>query len=202
MVLDLAPDHCVEVCGEIIDNTNVNDANSAVEGMCVAVQGWPTKQLARQLIAATLNCLASGGPSDCSASSIADVYAACNDACAGGEVSAMVDGHPVSCIDAIDTFNNGELCHQQPVGVCKQGKTITGDLCLSTVPCPEGYTCASPPASSSDKCNQAKGNDCTVVPCKPSDGGCASTSADSEGNCGSGLKCSQPESCGDTNCST
>ncbi len=65
MVIDFAhyslyPTGPLNVCGEKIINTKLNDAASALEGLCVAVKGNQELQLARQLTAAALNCAISG----------------------------------------------------------------------------------------------------------------------------------------------
>jgi len=99
----------IEICGVTICNTLVDDAGSAVEAMCMKVQGFETRQLIRQLTAARLNCIVSGEAGGaCDGISINDVYDACNTACAAGEVTADVGSNEdVNCVSAIDCFNNG-----------------------------------------------------------------------------------------------
>jgi len=176
---------CLEICGEIITNTKLEDANSAEEALCVAVQGTGVKQLARQLTAAALNCIVSNGNPDCTNVSIQETFQDCNTACAEGNTS--VDG--LNCIAAIDCFNNGGTfndgictiatnnCHDQTVvGVCFVNKEPTNTLCSDNAPCAVG-TCKPGPAGSSDKCNAAKTNNCAVVPFdlpgdRPDESGC------------------------------
>jgi len=103
----------LDVCGTTITNTDAGNANSAVEAMCISVEGEPRLQLIRQLTAAALNCAVSGGgPGDCTGiTSIEDVYNFCNDACEFQDSAEYS-----SCIDAIDEWNNGltgNLCHDQ-----------------------------------------------------------------------------------------
>lgn len=98
----------LNICGELICNTEVDDASSAVEAMCVAVQGQQERQLARQLTAAALNCIVTNGSADCTGVSIADAFAACNTICANN-VDANPDNNVAlgDCIAEIDCFNNG-----------------------------------------------------------------------------------------------
>jgi hypothetical protein len=99
----------LRVCGETISTTNVDDAASAIEAICVKVRGDSRRQLARQLTAAALNCVVTG--------------VAANDrpqrrllgaSIAGSSRTATTDrawpvGHRSvgDCIAAIDCFNNG-----------------------------------------------------------------------------------------------
>src|SRR5206468_1532862 len=69
---------CLNICGEIITNTTLNSADSAVEALCVSVRGDPFLQLVRQLTAASLNCVLSNGNSDCTGVSVQDVFQTCN----------------------------------------------------------------------------------------------------------------------------
>jgi hypothetical protein len=170
---------CLEVCGEVIRDTSLNSADSAVEALCVApgqAEGNRRLTLARHLVAATLNCSLTG-PCDCSSSSIATIYAACNDACAGGSTSASVEGETVDCVEAIDCFNNGGTFDAES-GFCQTGSCEeTGAPCNEKTDCvcvptpgncqdrdlPESICSGGCPASSSNKCNQATQNSCTVV---------------------------------------
>ena len=108
------------ICGEEITNTSVNDYTgagsypgngdgSAVEGICVHPKGAQVRQLMRQLIAASLNCVVSGGGADCTGVSIYDDFTDANAACAAnaGDLSQW--------IGIIDDFNNGvgSTCHDR-----------------------------------------------------------------------------------------
>ena len=164
-VLDTQTNSCIVVCGEKINTVNTpanGNADSAIEGMCVPVQGQQNAQLARQLIAAKLNCIVSGDPT----CAIVPDYAGCDAACAQGNTS-LPDG--TDCIGVIDAFNSGEACHVPIVGLCGNGTT---DLCTANDlnangRCEDGTKCKSPSADS-DKCQVAKGTQCTVVPTRES----------------------------------
>ncbi len=158
---------CLNICGEVITNTLTNSANSALEAMCVAVAGDQRLQLARQLTAAALNCIMTAGDPSCAGVSIGDVFAACNAACASGQVSAVVGGQSIDCTDALDSFNSNPACEAQPL--CNKSLNLCFD--------PPG------PAGSTDACNLASSNACTIL--QPG-----------EAQCGSGCRSTQPESCG------
>jgi hypothetical protein len=121
----------LEVCGVIIDNTDVGNSTSAVEALCVAVKGELERQLVRQLTAAALNCVLG----DCSTEH-SDLLADCNDTCADGSGSLSVN----ECIDQLDCFNNGGTWDSDSgqcttgIGVCD----ISGEACDDSVPC-EGF---------------------------------------------------------------
>jgi hypothetical protein len=129
----------ISICGETIDDTDVDSADSAVEALCVRVQGQITRQLARQLTAARLNCIVSGeagGP--CNDISVNDVFDACNTACVAGEVSATVGSEEINCIDALDCFNNGGS-FDSATGVCSTGTCVVGGAaCGPDHPCASG----------------------------------------------------------------
>src|SRR5438132_3511109 len=172
---------CIEICGELITDTALNDANSAVEAICASPRGNQNLQLVRQLTAAALNCIMSNGNPDCTGLSIQDVFQTCNTACAAGDSSA-----PDSCIGLIDCFNNGGVidpstgnCVTGLSGNCESQPLINQSLNLDFEP--------PGPAGSSGKCNNARGNSCTVIP-------------PGETSCGAGLKCGTPETCGQTTC--
>jgi hypothetical protein len=98
----------LNICGELICNTEVDDASSAIEAMCVAVQGQKERQLARQLTAAALNCIVTNGNADCSGTSIETAFAACNTICANNlDADATNDAALGDCVSQIDCFNNG-----------------------------------------------------------------------------------------------
>jgi hypothetical protein len=190
---------CMVVCGEKITNTNLNDAESAVEALCVP-DGESTKQLARYLVAAALNCVLSGGPADCSTSSIAATYAACDAACAAGKTTAVINNRTVDCVEAGEYSLFHDYDYRNPPGTVV-GLCANGNLCTPNLPCTDHSTCKTPPASSIDKCDTAKANTCTVVPCKNATGdSCGTSTGRSEGNCKTGLECASPETCSQTTC--
>jgi len=164
------------ICGATIDNTNEGNANSALEAICVSPKGDSRLQLARQLMAAALNCGISNSTdtdictgagesaaNPCGGVSIEDVFNACNDACPTG-TTATVDGHEVSCIGALDCFNNGGVfdvatgeCGAAEGTSCHDRELVNG--CFSFEP--------PGPAGSPKACNDARKNDITVVPPLP-----------------------------------
>lgn len=170
----------VEVCGRIVDNTDLLDDGSALEAMCVSVRSESDRQLARQLTAAALNCVMTNGSPDCSGTGVADLFADCNAACIAGDDASF-------CIDALDCWNNGGRLLED--GMCRLG-TCGGDgvtpcekdaHCGEEIAClPTGDTCHDQPlvnedlglsfdppgpAGSSKACKAAIANDCTIVSC-------------------------------------
>ncbi len=106
------------VCGQQIINVAIDDARSAVEAMCVDVEGVKKRQLARQLMAASLNVAAGGAPFP--------LLAACNAVCAD---PAATDDAVTDCIDDTDDYNNSGDNVDLPFdpgsansGPCKQAK--------------------------------------------------------------------------------
>jgi len=138
---------CLEICGEIITNTDLDSANSAIEAICVSPGGDMRLQLARQLTAASLNCCVSGAGSDCAG--LPDwqfIFDGCNVACEEQETEGYQP-----CIDALDCLNNGgNIVDLEPVtcqtGTCQplDGSDPVGEPCGKNLPpCPEGFTCIS-----------------------------------------------------------
>ncbi len=145
---------CLEICGERITDTDVDSANSALEAMCVSVGGVSERQLARQLTAAALNCVMSGGGPTCAGLSIEAAFADCNLACESGGTSGTrsVD----ECITLIDDYNNGAFnrCHDRVLCNPQVLDPKTGQpLCFD----PPGA------AGSPGACNDARKNDCMVI---------------------------------------
>lgn len=118
------PGNPLNVCGTDITNTDCGSNQSALEAMCVSPKGDSRLQLGRQLTAAALNCIITkSGDGDictslagdvCSGVSIGAIWDACNAACPTGTTADVdLDNDPltpdvtVSCIGAIDCFNNG-----------------------------------------------------------------------------------------------
>jgi hypothetical protein len=160
----------LSVCGECITNSNTgetlapNDAASALETLCVKVQGQQERQLARQLLSAALNCVISGAGNTCGGTNVID-WATCNAVCQGTS-SAFTVGQ---CISSIDAFNNGvgTGCHDR-------------SLPLDTI-FPGGTRCTTPEgapkqgsAGSSAECNAAKGTNCTGI--QPGEASCTTDS--------------------------
>jgi hypothetical protein len=174
-VIDCVDGNCADhtasdfllVCGQKIDSpdtnpadgtTDVNDAASSTEALCVPVQGDQILQLARQLTAAALNCVISGGGADCSGTPLyKEVFSNCNTLCASG--SAGKDAL-TACISQLDCLNNGGSFDG---GVCSPGGT---DNCHNQLLVNDtlGLNFEPPgPAGSSDACNAAHDTPCTVV---------------------------------------
>src|SRR5262249_26781120 len=73
---------CLNVCGEKIKDVATNDADSAVEAICVSPQGEQRLQLARQLTSMALNCVISDFTGTCSGNAgLAELFSDCNNAC-------------------------------------------------------------------------------------------------------------------------
>jgi cysteine-rich repeat protein len=106
---------CLNVCGQIITNTLLDDANSAVEATCVSPQVNSRLQLTRQLTAAELNCCASGGGTDCDGLSIQPIFNLCNTACENYYFSS-------GCVNALNCFNSGDI----PTATCIEPKGTPG----------------------------------------------------------------------------
>ena len=90
----------LEICGKTI---GLNPEGSVVEALCVSPAGDPNAQLARQLTAASLNCIMGSGNPNCEGSSIGQVFATCNSYC--GDPSQQ--DNITLCIEKVDCFNNG-----------------------------------------------------------------------------------------------
>ncbi|MDZ4348674.1 MAG: hypothetical protein U1A22_03975 [Xanthomonadaceae bacterium] len=148
----------LSICGATIDNTLVPDYMSAVEAMCVSVQGDSRLQLTRQLTAMALNCVVSGGGADCSGTSVASLFQAANEACELG-VANLGD-----YIAPVDCFNNGGQvdsatgeCVIDPENNCHERDLSESDVFDGVSPLPG-------PAGSSKACNAATKNNIIVLP--------------------------------------
>ena len=160
------------ICGTTISNTNVGSPNSALEAICISPKGDSRLQLARQLTAAALNCgitnnndegtcsTDANGAAPCAGVSIGDVFDACNAACLTG-TTAVVNGNTISCIEAIDCFNNGGI-FDPATGTCADA---TGTSCHDRDLVNGCFDFSTPgPAGSSNACNDARKNNVTVLP--------------------------------------
>ncbi len=158
----------IEVCGIPLNNTTVNSASSAVEALCVSIEGDQNLQLVRQLTALALSCIVSGDGGDCTGlgPSVSDLFADCNLACVGDE-SAVRDVQ--GCIDEVDCFNNGGafvdgFCY---LGVCSDNGAF---------------------------CNSDNLTACDVPSCDPLDLECVAATCDPiPGNCHDRELCADPE---------
>jgi hypothetical protein len=158
-VIQATPTKSITICGECINDTALNDAASAVEAMCVSPRGDPTLQLARQLTAAALNCVISGGAADCSGQpAIANLFQDCNTHACLGTAGTFDVGE---CIGGLDCFNNGGS-FDQSTGSCE----VLANNCHDQPLCNQDINlCFEPPgpAGSSTECNSAKDNSCTII---------------------------------------
>jgi hypothetical protein len=158
-VIDWTPtDTLGQICGDEINNTSVsgysdvpaimegNGDGSALEGMCVHPKQEIIRQLQRQLIAASLNCVASGGSADCTGISVYDDFTAANADCTANT------GNLSSWVDKIDDFNNGRAPY-----------TCSENIRESDVFDGVGYKVPGP-AGSSNACSEATYNDFYLVP--------------------------------------
>jgi hypothetical protein len=160
----------LQVCGETITTTALDDANSAVEAMCVRIRGDQQLQLARQLTALALNCVVSelnagldpAGNALCTGVGVRALFDDCNAVCAGARGTRTVE----SCLDAIECVNNGG----RPVwGYCLMDNDSCKDVDFppcAVLPLPNcGNGCSDHIGQngSSWKCQSARDNDCAVV---------------------------------------
>ena len=179
---------CLNVCGEIITNTALKNADSAVEATCVRPSGNIRLQLARQLTATALNCCVSGGGNNCSDVSIEETFNLCNEACAessqlkGAIMVTLSSGATINCIKAIDCFNNGGTyqpatnetpasCEKLPDN-CHEQEIPLEALGLTNCVAEDGVTLRQGSAGSSKECNTAKNSTYCAVLAKPFNNGC------------------------------
>jgi len=172
----------LSICGQGITNTVLSDDDSAVEAICVNVRDTILLQLARQLTAASLNCIVSDGIPDCSSTPLySAIFSKCNATCATAG-SSKTD--VTNCINDLDCLNNGG--NKLASGFCQTGTCAgNGTPCSATKACADGSTCGGidgnchdrllvnsglgfnfePPgaAGSSTECNDAIKNTCKVI---------------------------------------
>ena len=106
----------IDICGQIIVPVEPSDSNQipppVVEALCVSPSGDSRLQLGRQLTAAALNCVLSGGGGDCTGTSIKTVFDSCN---SNSMCDPMAEEDKVnSCIEKLDCFNNGGMWNYDP----------------------------------------------------------------------------------------
>ena len=166
------------ICGQTITNTDVGSVNSALEAICVSPKGDSRLQLARQLMAAALNCIITNSdepnavacPSAglegavCGGVSNEDIFNACNEACAVGDLTVTIDSEVISCIGALDCFNNG--------GSFEFDEALGEFACLEVAdschdqPLDQGCFDFEPPGSAGSPraCNDARKNEVNILP--------------------------------------
>ena len=149
----------VNVCGQEIDTSlPIGDLSSALEGLCVRVQGVRQRRLYRQLVAARLNCALSGAEN---CSTLVPTYAACDSLC---EVGSNPDITTRTCMRTLNCFNNGGIWDDNTRQcVFEDGNCHERSFCDS----PDPELCFDPlgPATSSKQCKRARRNDCTIDSC-------------------------------------
>jgi hypothetical protein len=169
----------LSICGETLTNTSFDNGSSALEGLCDS--GGGKTQLARQLIAMSLNCISSGnpGPADCiGITPFDETFNTCNALCVSGtnpQINACVD--LVSCLNTGGTPSIGGsgnfFC---ATGKCSDNlaNCSAGNLTLcvdpSTATCtPAASTChdnptlfPDSPASSPNACEAARKDNCNI----------------------------------------
>jgi len=121
----------IKICGKTISvDQHGSEIPPVVEAICVSPSGDSQLQLGRQLTAAALNCILSGGGNDCTGiTPIEEVFASCDSTC----TDPLQEDQVNSCIEKLDCFNNGgmwnendpqamycemdvaESCHDQPL---------------------------------------------------------------------------------------
>jgi hypothetical protein len=162
---------CLDVCGEVIKDINVNSADSVLEAICVSPRGEQRLQLARQLTSMALNCVISGFGSDCGGNANLDqLFGSCNSSCLGLPNSPSVG----DCISAVDCFNNGGSLDAQ--GLCEFDDNNNCHNRALPATLNQG------PADTPQQCNAARGNACEII-------------LSGEASCATGTKSSSPETC-------
>jgi hypothetical protein len=95
---------CLEVCGEVVTNTDVDDAESALEAICVSPRGDQSQQLVRQMTAMALNCVVSQVGATCGGNAgLSELWDDCTAACLGNASTRSIG----ECVGDVDCFNNG-----------------------------------------------------------------------------------------------
>ncbi len=180
MIIDAAGG-CVEICGEKINATDTDNADSALEGLCVSPKSDPKIKVYRMLITTALNCIVSGFGPDCmdAPEDIAMLFDECNMACINGDTTMIK-----SCVDELDCVNNGGaydngFCqtgecsdNMQPCNESDHSNCGVGAVCVQTDGCDDLplvnedlslYFDPEPAASSPKACNAATKSSCTGV---------------------------------------
>lgn len=189
---------CLEVCGEVIDSTGTNDADSAIEGLCGSPKAGGQVQLARQLLTSALNCIFSTGAPGCDPE-----WSACNDACiANDPVLGATCRSYFSCVNDGGIYDSETGACQ--IGTCELIAEGNGALpcgpgydacpldteCVPTIGCDDAelvsegfdFTGYAPQASSSKKCHVATRTRCAIV-------------GVNEAECATGNESTEPELC-------
>jgi cysteine-rich repeat protein len=147
---------CLEICGEVIITTEEDNADSAIESLCVSPRVNSRLQLARQLTAMALNCVMSGGDRLCTGMSNEALFNECNYICAGGPGMHSIQ----ECINLVSCWNKGGQLDEYGVCIgledsCHNRKLCNPDvgLCFDPLDTPE----------SRRTCVRAIRNYCTIL---------------------------------------
>ena len=180
-LLALALSGGFEICGSLVDNTDLGDPGSAIEAICIS-KGDPMAKYMRMATSAALNC----NLGDCGY--IEDLLVSCSSDCEAGDEDAMN-----ACAAELGCFNEGGIYEEgmcvfagtcyvdgdtanEPGDACSYDSDRDGDLpvldcmnegefcvrdetCHDRDLCPDGgdYCWESlGPASSPKKCNKAR----------------------------------------------
>ncbi len=138
----------LSVCGETINNTNLNVLDSGLEAMCVSIKGAIQLQLARQLTAASLNCVMTDGNADCTGMALQGLFSSCNAACVANTDPTLMD----DCRKKLDCWNNGGIPLDS--GMCQLGTCEGG-----AAPCEKNEDCGlNPETGAQIMCVPTPGN--------------------------------------------
>ena len=190
MVIDFAlynlyPTGPLNICGEKITTTKLNDAASALEALCVPVQGNQYLQLARQLTAAALNCAVSGYHNCVGYPKYEYLFSECNTWCDPNTPDAQTVNTGY-CIQSLDCLNNGGTVLEG--GYCKTGTCSDnpnnpcngGDLSF----CGKDAICVADVQTCHDQplCLHVDGKPVPGAPCFPETGPAGSSNACQDAN--------------------
>jgi len=183
----LGAGECLLVCGELLTNTSWNDADSVLEGLCASPRGTIEIQLARQLIALSLNCTASGYGPECTGwAGVEEVFRACNDVCDTQMSTGDLDVQ--ACIERVGCVNEGGdpfaapgtclagLCSDNAAPCSARDRSACADpvmavcepdpeSCAVSEICLDGLGVCVPPGTAADPstCKRARTSACTVI---------------------------------------
>jgi hypothetical protein len=165
------------VCGECLVNAGDGistlppyDAASVEEALCTRIVAGQDldRQLAREITAASLNCIISGFGPHCVGSSIEDLFEDCNASCDKNPATAATRT-TARCIKEFNCFNTGYETDAagRCVGTTHCATRVfpldvifpTGTLCTVN----QGQRKLGPPGSD-DECSMANNTTCSIVP--------------------------------------
>lgn len=179
------------VCGHMLRTTEAGSLASALEALCVRIDGLEERQLFRQLVTTNLNCaISEGGRCDQILERFIDVsFSDCNNLCAGEPVKGGPSAQ--ECTRQLSCFNDGgrvfdgqcatgtcgkdslQLCGADH-GNCAGGKDCVrfddtcaySPVCSADLEAMAGICPANEKDSSADICQVARNNACTLDDCR------------------------------------